>query len=124
MRAFGLIARSRVGVEPIPFIQTKAVKSAVAHRSDHSGEITMAIRRQFECSVIRAAFGPAFDHDCDRATARRPNSKMCSPLLQNICPDMKWARAFIRHLSFVIGHWSFGASHLSLFSVIRRLSSQ
>src|SRR5262245_26601163 len=68
MRAFGLIARSRVGVEPIPFIQTKTVKSAVAHRLDHAGEITLAIRRQFECSVIRAAFCPAFDHDCDRAT--------------------------------------------------------
>src|SRR5262245_9133235 len=114
MRAFGLITRSRVGVELIPLIQTKAVKSAVAHRSDHAGEITLAFRRQFECSVIRAAFGPTLDHDCDRATARRPNAKICSSLRQNICPDMKWARAFIRHLSFVIGHWSFVICHSSL----------
>src|SRR5262249_37322859 len=96
--AFGLIARGRVRVEPLPIIQPEAVKSAVAHGSDHAGEITRIFRRQLENSAIRVAFGPALDDDIDRLAAWRPNAKICSPLRQNICPDMKWAMEFICHL--------------------------
>src|SRR5262245_48765213 len=102
VRAFGLIARSRVRAEPLPAVQTEAVKGAGAHRPDHAGEITLTFRLQLKCPVVRAAFGPALDDDLHRLTSWRPNAKMCSPLRQNICPDMKWAKAFIRHLSFII----------------------
>src|SRR5262249_8362241 len=54
VRAFGLIARSRVGVESLPAVQTEAVKSAVAHRSANAGEITMIFRRQLEDPAVRA----------------------------------------------------------------------
>src|SRR5262249_51365211 len=80
VRAFGLIARSRVRIESLPVVQTEAVKGAGAHRQDHAGEIALAFRRQLECSVVGAAFGPALDDALDRLSSWRPNSKMCSPL--------------------------------------------
>src|SRR5262245_30544698 len=102
VRALGLIARGRVRAEPGAAVQTEAVKGAGAHRPGHAGEITLTSRRKLKCPVVRAAFGPALDDDLDSPTSWRPNAKMCPTLRQNICPDMNWAKAFIRHLSFII----------------------
>src|SRR5215831_6692165 len=66
VRAFGLIARSRIRIEPIPAVQTEAVKGAGAHRPAQSGEITLTFRRQLKCPAAGATFGPTLDDDLDR----------------------------------------------------------
>src|SRR5262249_61816044 len=106
-------ARSRVRIEQLTAVQTEAVKGAGPHRPDQAGEITPTFPRQLKCPAVRAALGPTLDDDLDRLTSWRPNAKMCSPLRQNICPDMKWAKVFIRHLLFIICHWSLVISRRS-----------
>src|SRR5262249_32295915 len=55
VRAFGLIARSRVRIEPLTAVQTEAVKGAGPHRPDQAGEITLTFPRQLKCPAVRAA---------------------------------------------------------------------
>ena len=69
MRAGGLKARSRIGIELLATIQAKAIARAGARRVNQP--------RKKACGFgLKCKAAAAFNHDFDGAAARRPDAKV------------------------------------------------